>query len=80
VVGAFGLVRGLALAEEVVKGAQSSGTGLFDAETLGAAAIASGESVICIGFAAVAMEVAFQRSIVKLFGSPRNNSQPTVSE
>jgi len=74
VVAAFGLVRGLAQAEEIIRGAQSSGAGMLGAETLGAAAIASGEGVISMGFATVALEVAFQRGIVKLFGSARNES------
>ncbi len=76
VVAAFGLVRGLGQAEEIVKAAQGTPAGIFGIETLGAAAAASGESVIAIGFAAVAMEVAFQRGIVKLFGSARSGTAP----
>ena len=68
VVAAFGLARGAALAESVFKASSSS---MPSVDTLAAAALLCGESMITIAFAATALEYAFQRQIIKPLGSLR---------
>ena len=66
VVAAFGLARGLAMAEMVLKEHLDN---IFEAQTLAAAALLCGESVIIAAFAATALESGFQRGLVKPFGA-----------
>lgn len=63
VLAAFGLVRGLALAEQL-----TNDNGISVA-TVGQGALLCGQSVIIVGFAALALELAFQKQILKPFGS-----------
>jgi len=62
-VAAFGLTRGLALAEAVLRGAEA-----IDIETLARAALAAGQSMLVVGFAAAALEAALARGLVARFG------------
>eukprot|EP00884_Botryococcus_braunii_P006365 jgi/Botrbrau1/1572/Bobra.0107s0059.1 len=67
VVAAFGLVRGLALAEMLQYSANDSST--LAVPTIAAAALATGEAMLTFGFAAAALEFAFSRGVVKPFGA-----------
>lgn len=66
VVAAFGLARGAALAESLIK---TNSNSVLSLDTLAAAALLCGESVITIGFAAAALEYAFQRQLIRPLGS-----------
>ena len=71
VVAAFGLVRGIGQATEILQNGGSTtpvGTTVNVEVVLGTAAAAMGESMLLFGFASVALEFAFQRGIVKPFG------------
>lgn len=65
VVAAFGLARGGALAEGIIK---AHSTTFPDVETTAAAALLCGQSVLAIAFAATALEQAFLRGALKPFG------------
>jgi hypothetical protein len=75
VVAAFGLVRGIGQASQIILAALngnsegSSSTSASDSliDTLGSAAAAMGESILLFAFASVALEFAFQREWVKPF-------------
>lgn len=67
VVAAFGLVRGLAQAEEILR-RSAAGSPTVPLEVMGGAAVAAGESMLVIGFAAAAMELAFRKGFVRTFG------------
>ena len=73
VVAAFGLCRGLALAEGTFTASNQPPT----VAALGGAAIAAGEAMLSVGFAAAALEVAFQRGLIKPFGSVSDTSRPS---
>ena len=62
VVGAFGLARGLALAEGIIRDREIS------MESIALAALSCGQSLIVLGFATLSVELAFQRQFVKPFG------------
>lgn len=62
-VAAFGLTRGLALAESSLKG-----VAVIDGDAVATAALAAGQSMLVIGFAVVALEYAMQQEMVKGFG------------
>ncbi|KAK3268390.1 hypothetical protein CYMTET_23107 [Cymbomonas tetramitiformis] len=68
VIGAFGLVRGLGQADVVL---QTMGPSGFDLETTLKGFLLMGESMLLFGFAAAAVEIAFQRDIVKPFPLPK---------
>mmetsp|Transcript_6572 Transcript_6572/g.18330 ORF Transcript_6572/g.18330 Transcript_6572/m.18330 type:complete len:250 (-) Transcript_6572:371-1120(-) len=65
VVAAFGLVRGLAIADSL----QTSVGGELTAELVAKGALLAGQSVLTFGFAAVALEFALQRGLLKPFGT-----------
>ena len=73
VVAAFGLVRGIGQASQIIlaalneSGSSSSDGGVQVVDTLGLAAAAMGESMLLFAFASVALEFAFQREWVKPF-------------
>lgn len=69
VLAAFGLARGLVLAEGVLRDRD------FSLETLGSAALCCGQSLIVLGFSALALDVAFQRQLVKPFGLASQNRE-----
>ena len=62
-VSAFGLSRGLALVEGQLRAADA-----VTYEVLAQAALAAGQSMLIVGFAAVAMEYALAQGIVARFG------------
>jgi len=65
VVAAFGLVRGLAVADAL----QSAAGGELTTELLAKGALLAGHSVLTFGFAAVALEFTLQRGILKAYGA-----------
>ena len=66
VVAAFGLVRGLAQAGEIL-GAAGGGDDLFSA--LPQAALAMGQAMLTFGFASAALEFGFRQGFVRTFGA-----------
>lgn len=66
VVAAFGLARGSALAEAFLK---THSDAIFDVQTVAAAALLCGQSLIAIAFAAAALEAGFQRGFLSQFGA-----------
>ena len=71
VAGAFGLVRGLAQAEEILKPKLTGGPPSL--ETIGAAAIAAGEGVLTMALAAVALDIAMRQGLLKPFGTANSS-------
>lgn len=67
VVAAFGLVRGLAIADVLQYNAAEAGSAIFTAATISKGAISAGESMLTFGFAAAALEFAFARGFLKPF-------------
>lgn len=67
VVAAFGLVRGIGQASEVLDKATDGLSRLPNVEALGSAAAVMGESMLMFAFASVALEYAFKNGIVKPF-------------
>ena len=67
VVAAFGLVRGIGQASEMLDKATDGLSTLPSVEALAIAAAAMGESMLLFAFASVALEFAFQKGIVKTF-------------
>ena len=65
VVAAFGLTRGLALAQNLVSSAPGS---RVDAQTAASAALVAGQSMLVIAFAAAAIELAFSQGYIQHFG------------
>lgn len=63
-VAAFGLTRGLALAQSALMN-----SGKLDIETVASAALLAGQSMLVLGFAAAALELGFQQGVVVMFGS-----------
>lgn len=72
VVAAFGLVRGLAVADVLQNNAAETGSAIFTASTISQGAIAAGEAMLTFGFAAAALEFAFARGFLKPFGDASN--------
>lgn len=66
VVGAFGLVRGLSIAQEVVGTGSGGYTSFPGLDVMGEAAIMMGKSMILFGFCSVALEFAARNSWVEL--------------
>lgn len=62
-VAAFGLTRGLPLAQGALTSAES-----IDLEVLAAAGLLAGQSMLLFGFAAAAMELAFKGGVVQRLG------------
>ena len=59
-VAAFGLTRGLPLAQGVL-----TGSSVIDVETVAAAGLLVGQSMLVLGFAAAAVELGFKYGLVK---------------
>jgi seryl-tRNA synthetase len=68
VVGAFGLARGLSAADVYLRAASLNGDADF--ATYAQAALLAGQGVLTYAFAALALEQAFARGILKPFGEP----------
>lgn len=66
VVGAFGLVRGLSMAQEVIGTGSDGYTSFPGVDVVGAAAIMMGQSMILFGFCSAALEFAARNSWVEL--------------
>ncbi|KAI8109952.1 hypothetical protein M9434_001228 [Picochlorum sp. BPE23] len=66
VVGAFGLVRGLSMAQEVVGAGSGGYSSLPGVDVMGEAAIVMGQSMILFGFCSAALEFAARNSWVEL--------------
>ena len=66
VVGAFGLARGLSAADVYLRAASLEGD--LDVASYAQAALLAGQGVLTFAFAALALEQAFERDIVKPFG------------
>ena len=66
VVGAFGLARGLSAADVYLRAASLEGD--LDVASYAQAALLAGQGVLTFAFAALALEQAFERGIVKPFG------------
>jgi len=66
VVGAFGLARGLSAADVYLRAAALNGD--LDVASYAQAALLAGQGVLTFAFAALALEQAFERGIVKPFG------------
>lgn len=66
VVGAFGLARGLSAADVYLRAASLEGD--LDVALYAQAALLAGQGVLTFAFAALALEQAFERGIVKPFG------------
>lgn len=62
-VAAFGLARGIALAESIV-----SSNANMNLDVLASAALAAGQSMLAVGFAAAALELAMAKGVVMKFG------------
>jgi hypothetical protein len=75
VVGAFGLVRGIGQASEIVALSSANLRELPPPEALGLAALAMGESMLLFGFASVALELALARGLVKPLGGARRAAE-----
>jgi hypothetical protein len=71
VVGAFGLVRGIAAASEIVAAGSAGLTALPGGDVLGSAGAAMGESMLAFGFASVALEFAMRQGMVAPLGRGR---------
>lgn len=75
---AFGLVRGIAVADSLQAAASQRGVSVLDFSAaafetvIGPSALAAGESMLVFGFAAVALEVALQRGIVAEISNSRS--------
>ena len=65
VVAAFGLVRGLAIADALQTGVD----GQLSVDVVAQGALLAGQSVLTFGFAAVALEFALQRGLLKAYGA-----------
>lgn len=68
-VGAFGLVRGLALATQILSPSGSDGGLTLSLDALSQAALAAGQSMLTFAFASVALEFAFRQGLVRLLRS-----------
>ncbi len=68
VIAAFGLVRGVAAADVLQYTAADAGSSVFSVAVISSAALAAAESMLAFGFAAAAVEVAFQKGLLKPFG------------
>lgn len=66
VVGAFGLVRGLSLAQGIVEAGSAGFTTMPGMDVLGHAAISMGQSMILFGFCSVALEFASSKNWVEI--------------
>lgn len=66
VVGAFGLVRGLSLAQSIVNAGTAGYTSMPSLEVLGHAAVSMGQSMILFGFCSVALEFASSKNWVEI--------------
>ncbi len=66
VVGAFGLVRGLSLAQGIVEAGSAGYTAMPSMEVLGHAAVSMGQSMILFGFCSVALEFASSKKWVEI--------------
>jgi len=66
VVGAFGLARGVSAADVYLRAASLNGD--LDVASYAQAALLAGQGVLTFAFAALALEQAFERGIVKPFG------------
>lgn len=74
---AFGLVRGIAMADSLQAAASQQGVSVLDFSpaafdtVIGPSSLAAGESMLVFGFAAAALELALQRGIVAEIGNDR---------
>ncbi len=71
VTAAFGLVRAAAAADMLQSVAPRLELQPISLEVVGSSALYAAESMMMFGFAAVALEAAFQRGLLSRFGSSR---------
>lgn len=76
VVAAFGLVRAAGAADVLQAAAAGSSGGPLSLEVVGTGALYALESLLIFGFAATALEAAFQKGLVRRFGDDAPNAPP----
>lgn len=80
VVAAFGLARALGAADVIQNTAAEAGVSPFSLAVIAKGALFAGESMLAVGFAAMAVEYAFSTGFVKPFGAASGGDSAAPSE